>query len=207
MKIMLRYIRLAVILSVACVLLTTEITSASNYTMTIDDSGITRNQTFIFEEYNVGPGFYKEYPIEVNNRSSKSIDISLHDIIEDSSSTITASELDLTFSKTKDNQDGGASPLSIDKTLTCLAPNTTDQFYINAGLDRSYGNAYQQRIFSATFTFEATEGKCRQRIGLPNTGEDRSAYFVLICLILFFTIATIISLIFFLASRRRRDDR
>lgn len=206
MKIMLRYARIMLSLSVVCALFSTQIVAASGYTITIDDSSSSKNQSLIFDEQNIGPGFLQEYPVEIINQSSRSIEVRLDGLIEEPSNTISSDELDLMLEKAGDVKYGSPSALSLHEPIMCLSPNTTGLFFISIGLDESFGNDYQQRIYSAEFTFEAKEAICHDTMpGLPNTGENRDTYFALISLVIFFTIATIISLIIFMASRRRRD--
>ena len=201
--------------------------AAADYTITITDSKTGKNQQLVFEESNIGPGFAQSYPIQVNNQSSSPVQISLYDITENPTNTMTLSDLNMTFSYNGtvliDNQSGNGLNGA---DFICLGPHTDDLFTLHLGFDSGRGNAYQGTVHEVELTFRAGAATCRgtspgavdppkeegddsEKIKpplLPNTGESRAFYYFLAGLILVFGLMTVASLIWFIVARRRRDD-
>ena len=192
---------------------------AVNYTITINDTNLNKNQDIVFNETNIGPGFSKSYNIHVNNQSSDSVMFGIHDSQEDAMNSLTLSELNLIFKhgdvvllNFRDNVINGG--------FSCIGPGTDDLFTFNLSLDSSFGNEYQNRSFLIDITFRADASECEYGNGkidpqqppsppqLPNTGESRGIYYFLLGGIVIFSLTTITLLIIFMLTRKRkREDK
>lgn len=196
--------------------------ATDHFTITIDESNADGNQELIFNETNIGPGFHAEYPVNVKNQSSSSVKISLYSLSDNPANTLFSQDLDISLSHNNQellsNKDSSSEAVG----SICIGPRTNDTFMVSVDLDSNYGNDYQNLSFLGNLTFNANAATCVDTPSgtitppsdnpnilpqLPNTGESRFLYQLLACMILVFTITTIVSLILLILSRHKEQSK
>ena len=216
---------LFVVIFTLVVFIFSDTASATDYALTIDSANLNQNQSIIFEEFNIGPGFDKDYNIHVENQWSTPVLFGIQEFQEDTTNTLTLNELNLLFKRNDTilldfrNAVAGAG-------FTCIGPETNNLFKLNLSFDPSFGNEYQNKSFLIKITFRADAAECEHEEKdidppppdqppivpplplLPNTGEDRGLYYFLLGGTILFAITTIILLIIFLVAKKRdRKDK
>jgi hypothetical protein len=191
--------------------------AAGDHIITITNSNVGHNQTTIFEEPNIGPGFSGSYNVRINNQSSYNIGINLQSIEEDSINTLTLNDLGMALSRNGQiiaSNQIGSSDLTNHNTI-CLGANSSELLMLHVWLDSSLGNEYQGRSFYADITFSADSSKCENDTNdeqnpnlpeLPNTGESRFILYLLYSLIAAFSVLTVWFLIILITKRKREDE-
>jgi len=187
---------------------------AVDYTITIDDANLNKNQDIIFEEINIGPGFSRTYNVHVNNQSSSSVMFGIHDFQEDIANSLTLNDLNLVFKRSgtalfdfrKDTTEG---------SFSCLNQGTNNLFTFKLSLDPSFGNEYQGRSFVIDITFQANASDChndstvdppQSPTMLPKTGESSGFYYFWLGGTILFSATTVILLIIFIIARKRDKE-
>jgi hypothetical protein len=202
--------------------------ATNDFLITITDSAASQNQTMIFEEKTVGPGFEAAYNIHIDNQSAQFVKVLLHDFAEDAANSISLNELGLKFSQ-GDVLLAEILPenVAIGSEFVCIPPYANGTFTLNIYLDPTIGNEYQNMSYYADIAFRADAAECQTpplELGwsdnggnpggdrpnlplIPNTGESRGFYYFLYGAIAFFAILTAIFLILFIIARRRDSDQ
>ncbi|MDR3125760.1 MAG: hypothetical protein LBU20_01665 [Candidatus Nomurabacteria bacterium] len=194
---------------------------ATDYTITITDASLTHNQSLVFDELNIGPGFNTSYNIRVNNQSSQSVTVGVHDVEEDVTSNLTLNELQLALSYNGSQLVNIGPNNTSGRNFICVGPETDDLFVLNVSMDKNFGNEHQGKSFLVYVTFHGDTNSCQnaspgsitapENISgapvphlplVPNTGESRALYYFLYGLIAFFSLSTVLLLILFLLRRR-----
>lgn len=206
---------LAAVFSVLLLLISNVATFAADYTITVNDTNLSKNQHFIFNEINIGPGFMKKYPVQFVNQSAQTIEIALYDLEIYDTNTLTLDELNLIFEyngKTLIDMRNGPDQ----GVLICMAPDTAASIPLETSMDSHLGNEFQDKSFDIEMTFMGYAADCNVATdidntnrgplpALPNTGESRSFYYFLFGAIIFFTLLTIILLIIFIIIKKRHN--
>jgi hypothetical protein len=196
------------------------VSAIDDYTVTITNSSINNNQSIIFEEQNIGPGFDESYNIRVNNQSSDSIGVTLSELTEAATNTLTVDDLGMSLSYNGEtiaiNQNG---EIITSGGSICVLPNTSETLLFRVWLDSSLGNDYQDRTFYADITFSANSDQCENSLPpnsgevldpnlpeLPNTGESRFVVYLLYTLISIFATLSVLFLIIVIVKRKHEDE-
>ncbi|MCL2280948.1 hypothetical protein FWC31_03650 [Candidatus Saccharibacteria bacterium] len=201
---------------------------AADYTITINDTNLTKNQDLVFSESDIGPGFTKTYNIHIINKSSETVVISIWDYILSAASTLTLNEIYLTFTANDeimvDTLNGPSRGM-----LACVGPSTRGNIHLTILMDPNLGNEYQNKSFELEMPFMGYVEKCdltggffgledetdpspdpgkESHLKLPKTGESRGFYYFLYGATAISALVTIIMLIVFIITRKhRREDK
>jgi hypothetical protein len=198
---------------------------AADYTITITDANLTHNQSLVFDAPNIGPGFNTNYNVRVDNQSTGSVMIGVHDIEEDAANSLSLNELRLALSY-HDSELLQLGPGSDKRrNFVCVGSGANDLFTLNVSMGENLGNEYQDKSFQVYITFHGDAAECRGTPSseitvpeedvdttvpplplLPNTGESRGVYHFLYGTIIFFFLLTAIFLIIFIVRRRDNDQ-
>jgi len=207
---------LATITTVVLSAIFAPVASAADYTLTVTNTNLSRNQYFIFEEFNIGPGFAQNYGLSIINQSSGPISLTINGFEEDPGNTLTLGELSLVF-KYGNTVFADLNNFTPSNRSICIAPDTTENFTLAMSFNRVFGNEYQDRHFKIEITFQADASDCSTGsndkggnviIGLPqlpNTGEDQGAYYFLYGAVSVFTLLTIVMFIIFIITKKRKE--
>lgn len=193
--------------------------SAADYVITIKDGALSKNQTIIFEEQNIGPGFAsKDYPIIVRNESELGAKVQLINIqpdLHDANDLLPGVSIWFADSSKKTVIDGRLDNLGNIEALKietgCIKPGGEEAvFYTGFIFDKAWGNEFQNTSFWLIYTF-LIEGDmdCDADIGgelLPPTGESSRILLMLASV----SVVGLISVFFFLGlvmARKKAEEK
>jgi signal peptidase len=134
---------------------------AANYTLTVDNTSLSQNQTVLFDIPDLDPGFSQDFTIDIDNQSDMDVVIGLTQISRDPSELNYLLDPAI-FSVLSDNSVTLASgqydsPDLQDHDLICLSKYTANQLKLRVAMPKDTSNFYQDSSFKVQLTFSATE--------------------------------------------------
>lgn len=209
------------------------VSASDNYTITIDNTSLSKNQELIFAETSIGPNFSEDYTVTVNNTSTDSIIISLQEITSTaSSSQALLDHLNITISQDGETiATGRYLDLALkSQDILCLATETSGQFDLNVALDATLGNAGQNASFEVVFHFaghasstcdgfDVTKPELPDdnddnnsnypsppNTGLPPTGESQTIFYAFYITISISLLSILVFLLLIILKKRNKDE-
>lgn len=187
---------------------------AADYTIIVSNYDVSsEQQTVIFSEKHIAPGFNKDYEIKIDNRSDVRARVVLDNIRKVTPSNSNLAEamgLKLTYNGTEiavgKYYEGGFN----NRELTCVPAGSQDLIAFNLNLPTSAGNEFQGDSFELEFTFKIDQTGCaatpNDYPALPNTGQSQALFTFLYWVVGISFVTTIILGIMLLVGRRRKED-
>ncbi len=190
--------------------------AAADYTITIVDNAVSKNQNVIYDYQNIGPGFTADANIVINNNSNFATQVKLISVAPDAADPNQM----LPYVQIKLSQNGvvlGQGTFDSDTLLgatTCIDPHFSTTLTNNFLLPASVNNAAQNTSMRVIYTFLVEQNGCEtvappNTAGpntLPPTGETMWPFWILGGItIAFFGLAMIFLIL--VLDKRRRDNR
>jgi len=199
---------------------------AADYTLTIDNSSVTKNQDVIFAYQNVGPNFLADAPIDIVNNATSAAQISLISVTPDPTDPnqmLAHVNLALLRGSTTIVQGSISDLANLVGADYCVPANSTGQLTARFHLPPNVGNVAQNSSMKVIYTFRVTVGNDACEIVtppgpgepgppdtsspnvLPPTGETMWAFWVLGGVALLGLAAVLIFALIILVGKKRRS--
>jgi hypothetical protein len=216
---------LSAVLSFATSLVVTSTALAADYTIIVSNQDVSLEQdTVVFSEQHIAPGFSKDYEIRVENRADVKARVIL-DKIEKVTPAVTnlaeLMELRITYNGTDIALGKYYDKQFINRELLCVASESEDLLRLNLSFPKSAGNKYQADSFELIVSFKIDEEGCatlppnttepdsNDLPKLPNTGQSQKVLTFLYWTVGLSLVLTIVLAFWVLLAfiRRRKEEQ
>jgi len=205
---------------------------ASSYVIIIANYDVSGEQeTVIFSEHDIAPGFSKDYRIRIDNRAdipARVVLDKIEKVLPSSDNLAEAMELNITYNGTKIAAGKYYEKQFINREIACVPAETMDFLDWNLSLPVAAGNIYQGDSFELHIAFKIDDKECKELESttdipgnpdagdnssggktLPKTGQSQATLNFLYGMVGLSLIATLIfaGLVFLAFLRRRKEER